>query len=259
MLLFLNKDPKVCPVKMCILFDLFFELMVKLQSKRENFYMSEKAKNSSTQEAEIERFKLLAFRYQEIGASYGIKIYPFRGPDLPYLSKANSDDRNRASDFLDFILSVHEEALAATETLINTRQLLWRALRKYSLVPGREIFDHITDEDVVIIYNEDQKAIFWNLQFFKVSSLSVEELFFGQWFNFTRRDPSIQEKLYRLALDVITGRVEGNFIPDVPPHVVEEIDSIERTRTLMEIPMGSVLTKGGKFGGMLIIQRMKIL
>lgn len=225
--------------------------------------MNLKAKNSAILDDElgsIERFKTLALRYQEIGALYGIRIYPFRGPDFPYLSKASNEERKKASDFLELILSIHEETLAsASEAPINSAQLLWRALKRYSLVPGADIFDHITDDDVVIIYGEEQQTIFWNLQFFKVSSLSVEELFFGKWYEFTRRAPEIQEKLYKLAVDVISGKVTGNFVPDVPPHEVQEIDSLEKIRTLMALPMASVLTKDGKFGGILVIQRMTVL
>ncbi len=208
----------------------------------------------------LERFKALALRYQEIGALYNIRIHAFRGPDFPYLSKATPEERKKAADFLELILSIHEETLAqASEAPINTKQLLWRALGRYSLVPGRDIFDHITEEDVVIIYDENQQTIFWNLQFFKVSSLSVEELFFGKWYEFTRRAPEIQEKLYQMAVNVISGKITGNFIPDVPPHEVEEIDSLEKIRTMMELPMCSVLTKKGAFGGILVVQRMKVL
>lgn len=227
--------------------------------------MSQKAKNLSEEFEDendtkgLERFKGLALRYQEIGALYGIRIHPFRGADLPYLSQATPEERSKAADFLELILSIHEETLTATEAPINTRQLLWRALGRFSLVPGRDIFDHLTDEDVVILYDDQQRAIFWNLQFFKVSSFSVEELFFGQWFKFTKRDPSIQAKLYEMAVKIISGEITGNFIPDVPPHEVEEIDSIERIKTLMALPFGSVLKRESKFGGILLVQRMKVL
>ncbi len=210
-------------------------------------------------EQEAKRFRTLALRYQEIGANYGIKLNPFRSPEMPLFEKASSEERKKATDFLEYIVGIHEETLAALEVPINTRQLVWRALRKINLVPGPEVFDSIADDDVVVIYNDAQSAIFWNLQFFKFSSLSVEEMFFGVWYNFTKRDPAIHQKLYEMAVNVITGKITGTFVPGVPAHEVQEIDTIECVKTIMEIPYGSVLTKDGKFGGILIVQRMTVI
>lgn len=217
--------------------------------------------NSDTDwgEQEAKRFRTLALRYQEIGANYGIKLNPFRSPEMPLFEKATPEERKNATDFLESIVATHEETLAASEAPINTKQLVWRALRRLSLIPGSEVFDFIADDDVVLIYNDAQAAVFWNLQFFKFSSLTVEDMFFGVWYNFTKRDPAIQQKLYEMAVAVITGKITGTFEPGIPPHVVEEVDSPESLKTMMAIPYASVLTKNGKFGGILVVQRMKII
>lgn len=178
---------------------------------------------------------------------------------MPLLSKASPEDIRNATFFLESVVSIHEETLAANEKPINSRQLLWRALRKLSLVPKPEIFNMIKEDDVVVIYDDTQKAVFWNLQFFKYASLTVEEMFFGHWFNFTRRDQEIHNKLYEMAVNIISGKITGIFSPDVPPHEVEEVDTVECIRTLMEIPHGCVLTKNGQLGGILIVQRMRII
>jgi PAS domain-containing protein len=209
--------------------------------------------------SEAKRFGRLALRYQEIANAVGIKLHPFRSPEMPLFLKATPEERKTATDFLETIVSIHEETISESEAPINTQQLLWRALRRFSLIPGPDIFSQITNEDVTLIYDESQRAIFWNLQFFKFSSLSVEELFFGHWYKFTKRSPEIQQKLYEMAVNVISGKITGSFIPGVPPHVVEEIDTLECIKTIMEIPYGSVLTNNGKFGGILIVQKMRII
>lgn len=227
--------------------------------------MSESAKswqNSNDSEGgthQATRFRALALRYQEIAAAEGVRLTPFRGPDMPLFSKATPQARKTATDFLESIVAVHEETLAATENPINTRQLLWRALRRLSLVPGPEVFDHIANDDVVIIYNDQQTAVFWNLQFFNYSSLTVEEMFFGLWYEFTRRAPEIQAKLYEMAMNLISGKITGTFVPGVPAHEVEEVGTLECMKTMMELPHGSVLTKDGKLGGILIVQRMRVI
>ena len=208
---------------------------------------------------EANRFRQLAFRYQEIATMANIKLRPFRSDEMPFFLKATPDERRKAIDFLEGVVSIHEETLAASEALINTCQLLWRALNRFSLVPGPDIFERITNNDVVLIYSEDQRAIFWNLQFFRFSSLTVEELFFNHWFNFTKRDPEIHKKIYEMAVDVISGKITGTFSPGIPAHEVEEVGILECTKTKMEIPYASVLTKNGKFNGLLVVQCMTII
>ena len=51
----------------------------------------------------------------------------------------------------------------------------------------------------------------------------------------------------------------GFFVPGVPGHVVEEVNTLECIRTWMEIPWGAILTHNGLLGGILIVQRMKVL
>ena len=136
---------------------------------------------------------------------------------------------------------------------------IWSALVNHSLVRGPEIFERFTDEDVVIIYQANQTIIFWNLQFFRFTNLTVEQIFFSAWHTVTKRDPEIQKKLYQMAVDVINGKITGTFIPDVPGHEVEELHTENPMRTWMELSWVSVLTRDRAFGGILVVQKMRIL
>lgn len=204
-------------------------------------------------------FRKLALKYAEIGNAEGIKIRPFVSPDMPLFQKAGPLERQQAVDFLQTIVSIHEETLAAGERVIDSKRLIWRALGKLSLVPGADVFENFTDDDIVLIYSDNQTILFWNLQFFKFISLTVEHLFFSPWHMVTKRAPEIHEKLYQMAIDIISGKIKGTFRPPVPGHEVQEVDTAECLRTWMELPFGSVLTRNGALGGIMIVQRMKII
>lgn len=208
---------------------------------------------------EVEKFRNLALRYQEIGANEGIKINPFVSSDLPLFQQATAEDRKMATDFLNVIVDIHEETIAGGYKAINTKQLIWKALGKLGLIPGPDVFEKFKDDDIVLIYREDHTVQFWNLQFFKFTSLTVEQMFFERWFNVTQRDPAIQQKLHEMAVNLITGKIKGNFVPDVPGHEVQEVNTLESIRTWMELPFGSTLTKNGNLGGILIVQRMRVI
>ena len=215
--------------------------------------------DSESGAGEADLFRNLALRYTAIGAHEGIKVTPFEAPEMPLFQKATPAQRKTAIEFLGTIVQIHEETIAAGDRAIDSRKLVWRALSKLSLVPGPEIFNFITEDDVVLIYQENQTVVFWNLQFFQYASLTVEQLFFEVWHEFTKRDIEIQKKLYQMALDLISGKITGVFSPDVPGHVVEELGTVERLKTWMEIPYASSLTKNGAFGGILVIKKMKII
>lgn len=223
--------------------------------------MSDAAKkiveHNSTGEAEV--FRQLALRYAEIGALEGIRVLPYLSPDMPYFQKASHEQRTRAISYLKTIVDIYEETIAFGDKASSSRKLIWRALSKLSLVPSPDIFEHFKDEDSVIIYNNEQTVIFWSLQFFQYISFTVEQMFFCPWHEFTKRDDEIHKNLYDMAVKIITGQITGNFVPDVPGHEVQEINTLECLRTWMEVPFASVLTKNGSFGGMLIVQKMKIL
>lgn len=208
---------------------------------------------------ELEKFRELALRYADIAKQEGIRIIPFNSPEMPLFQKATIEERKIASESLETIVNIHEETIAAGERAISTRKLIWRALSKYSLVPGPDIFEHFKDEDVVIIYQENQRILFWNLQFFRFTSLTIEQIFFSVWHQMTKRSPEIQVRLQKMAEDLVTGKITGNFVPPVPGHEVEEVDTLECIRTWMELPFGSVLTRKGNLAGILIVQKMKIL
>lgn len=211
----------------------------------------------NTGEAEV--FRELALRYKEIAAKEGVRIIPFTAPHMPLFQNATHEERTKAIGYLKTIVDIHEETIAAGDNAVNSRRLIWRALSKLSLVPGPDIFEHFSDNDVVLIYQENQTIAFWNLQFFKYTSLTVEQLFFSRWHEFTERAPEIQQKLINTVMKILSGEITKNFTPDVPGHEVQELNTLENIRTWMEIPFGSVLTKDGAFGGFLIVQTMRIL
>lgn len=222
--------------------------------------MNGQLKNSiEVSDEQIIRFKELSERYVNIGKDVGISIRAFTDNSLPYFHKASTEHQISALELLEFIVKTYEETIMAGENPLNTRTLLWRTLRKLNLSPTVDTFNHITDEDIVLIYDETFKNVFWNIQFFRVSSFTIEQLFFTVWPEMTKRDPKYFEQCLKLCQDVYSGKIRGDIFPDIPEHVVEEIDSPELIKTKMSIPFASTLTMNGNFGGLLVVQRMQII
>ncbi len=204
-----------------------------------------------------EDFKRLSLRYAEIGNQEGANMIAFHSADLPLFHAAPAEVQKSVTDFLKTVVSIHEETLASGEAAINSKQLIWRALSRFSLVPHSDFFNHLEDDDVVLVYNDQQMMMFWSLQFFEFASFTVEQIFCGRWWEFTKRDPAIQQQLFQLASDVCTGKLKGLFEVNVPGHIVEELQTDESIKNWVEFPCACSLTKNGSVAGFLVIQRMK--
>lgn len=206
-----------------------------------------------------QEFKALALRYSEIGAKEGVRVIPFLAPEMPLFAKASEDEQKNATELLRTIVGIYEETLAAGSNALNPQQLIWRALAKFKLIPEPDVFSRFKIEDIVLVYNEQQTLVFWNLQFFKYVSLSVEQLFLDKWYLFTKRDPAVQEKITQMAINAFSGKYSGTFKIDIPGHEVEEVGTLENVKSWMDILWGSILTRDQNFGGLLIVQRMRLL
>lgn len=215
--------------------------------------------SSITAEERITCFKELANRYVEIGKKVGIPIRAYTDEDLPHYHKAATEYQISSLELLEFIVKTYEETLMAGENPLYSSSLLWRAFKRLNVSPTTDAFNYIKDDDIVMIYNESFQTIFWNIQFFKVSSFTIEQLFFIPWPEITRRDPLILEQCMKVCEDVYSEKISGNIFPNIPEHTVEELNSPELIKTKMSIPFASTLKKNGKFGGLMVVQRMRVI
>lgn len=205
-----------------------------------------------------QEFRTLALRYVEIGFQEGVRVIPFLSPEMPLFAKATAEERQKATDSLRTIVGIHEETLSSGTGALNSQQLIWRALTKFNLIPEPEVFTKFKSEDIVLVYDDQQTLVFWNLQFFKYVSLSVEQLFLDKWYLFTKRDPAVQEKIAQMASNAFSGKYSGTFEINIPGHEVEEVGTLENVKSWMEILWGSILKRNKNFGGLLIVQRMRL-
>ncbi len=122
-------------------------------------------------------------------------------------------------------MAVFGEVLAHDEKLTDSPKLLWRYLNKLRYTPCPDIFDKIQDTDIVEIYGSDQIHIFQNFNFFDWISIPLEQILSLTWYENTKRDAKIQKLLFKEASRIISGEIKSTFVPNVPWHWIEEINT----------------------------------
>lgn len=103
--------------------------------------------------------------------------------------------------------------------------LLWRFIQLMGYRPTSDLFDHITGEDVVEIYDRNHKQIFCNLRFFSVSSYSFEELKHLPAKELFERPPELMELLIQEVSALFASSDPKTVQSKLPPHIAKELHS----------------------------------
>jgi hypothetical protein len=118
----------------------------------------------------IVKFRSLLEYFVKIAAIEGTSVQPYSSPELLLFQKLDSTRQEETIRLLSRTLEVFDETRAEGYRLKDTPQLLWRCLRRLKMTPKSDVFDRISDTDVVEVYSSEYVGIFRNIQFYdKVS------------------------------------------------------------------------------------------
>ncbi|OFZ18453.1 MAG: hypothetical protein A2X94_00470 [Bdellovibrionales bacterium GWB1_55_8] len=210
-------------------------------------------------EDRVERFRQMSLLYSQMVHEEGILVRPFRSPGLELFANSSPERQLAAIDCLSESLEIFTELRDEGCSLKDTPRLLWRSLNRLRLIPEKDIFDKISDEDVVEIYSLDHRQRFRNLKFFEVCSFSIEDIFAVEWWNVTRRDPEIERKLYDIGQGFVTGKTDKTIEIGIPEHVFEEVNSTELLKCKIQLKYMSPLRTDGRLSAVMVTNRSTIV
>jgi hypothetical protein len=174
----------------------------------------------------FEQFSSLLDRYAEflIGAGKQVRReHPVRAESL--FMALSTLQKERLISRLDSAISLFEEVIAAGDSLNDSRRFLWRYFVRCGGAPSSDIFGRIVDTDIVEVYSTEQIHLFQNLNFFDWVGASLETIFCQSWHQYTQRDPQVEKQIYSSAGRIITGEIRETLDPQVPWHLIEEVET----------------------------------
>jgi hypothetical protein len=203
----------------------------------------------------LDAFRQLSKRHCELVAKEGIQILPFHDERLTFFSKLSSGKQLQVIEQLSETVSIYEAMRSESVSLRDNPQLIWRSMSRSGLTPPGDLFDKITDEDIVVIFAPDQRQLFRNLEFLRHSILTLEELCATEWYRYTKRDPRIVQQLRKLTEDITSGRKTGTFDPEVEEHEIEQLGSQGSSKLRIKISRVAPITSDGKVMGIIVVER----
>jgi hypothetical protein len=201
-------------------------------------------------------FRELCIAYSEFGTMAGVEILPYR---------ENSNERfltlprEHQQGILTSLRASIEICTSAVQNNIDIRydslSLMWWSIKKAGLRPHSDLFGRLEQNDIIEIYDTNQRQLFRSFNMFNCISYSLEELFSYQWWELFERDNEINERLVRLGTSLLNGEAPAI---DVPPHVIKEKFSRRRTAHQIHHRLGAPLfLQGGRsVGGFIFCSRV---
>lgn len=207
-------------------------------------------------------FIILSLKLVAFGKKAGVDITPFRDEKLPLFSQLPSKVQSQVIEHLTSKVDCLELAETEGKQFRSNKQMLWHTLVAMGLTPCSDVFDKITDEDVIEIHSlgNDILQIYHSFSFYDKTSYTLEELCSIDWQELYITDDMTTVNLLNMASKVSSGEYGETFDPDFPNYIVQEKNSALGYKIEIEYKFGSPLfDKAGTPVACLSVEGLSVL
>jgi hypothetical protein len=194
----------------------------------------------------------------------GVSVRPFLDPSLPIFSNYETKLQDQIIHGIVADLEIFESMRNEGHSLKDTPKLVWRYMHKLGLVPQSDIFDKITDNDIVEVYlvsDGAQRQVFRNLKFLECVSFTIDQIFGSDWRVTTTRDEKAAGKIFEIAIAIMTEKITNTLAVDslIERHIVQEVDSPELFTISIQMKYMSPVKQNGKVAGAFVINHSEVI
>lgn len=125
------------------------------------------------------------------------------------------------TEYLDILM--YAEAQVRADKEHGEKQLLWHVIKYLSLVPPDDLFDRISQNHFIEIYNSAGIQVYRNLEFCKIVSYSIAEMSVYRWDQLYKRDESITNLIIKDGVQRGFSGTRELFKLNIPVHRVSEV------------------------------------
>lgn len=207
----------------------------------------------------VERFHRLACQLQTCLHQEGLEIRVAKGDFPESFSKLNADVQLSQllhfEDYVEACLELQSEG----NSLKDSWKLILKCLHKMNLQSPSHILEKIRDSHIVEIYNKNHIQTFRNLNFFACCSYSLDELMSEPWWKLFRREDEINRQIFYHGSTVLSGDRRETFHPNIPTHLLEEIESPRRYQMYIDIDFMAPVYQDGIVAQAIVLESVRLL
>ncbi len=172
-------------------------------------------------------FVKLADQLSNLINSHGIPCKPYQR-NLPFFSLLPNEKKIAVISNIKFYYELCLEQVAEGYSLKDNPSFIWRAFRHFGYTPTSDLFAQIENHHIIEIYTDEGIQVFRNLKYFEYCSYTLEELYTLEWYNLYERSLEMQSMAFESISKIFKGEQLTNFNPEMPKHIVKELQSSER-------------------------------
>lgn len=178
-----------------------------------------------------DNFKQVLESLSEIHARFGIGLPPYSDPSLVWYGQLSQLEQKSAFNMANTYHGICQSIESDGASLRDNRVFLWRGLKELGLNFDNDLFDRITEDDLIEVYNSQNIGLFRNLKFYDFISYPMEDIYCRPWTDlFTRPDLEKSMKLVEAAESVFNKNGQTVNTKSLGFHRVIETDSPERLK-----------------------------
>ena len=163
---------------------------------------------------------------------YGKESNP-NNQELPYFSAMTNGAQERATHALEALVQVAEEMISIGHSPLDSGVLAWRTLQRLGFrYPSNAFESYRGEEDIIQIYDADQRLIFASLNFFLQIGYSTEDVYARPWFALWERDKEVEAKIMKQCMEILKPEAWSNLVVHSPVHEVIECGLPTKRRAL---------------------------
>ncbi len=143
----------------------------------------------------------------------------------PFYQKASLINRLHLQNIL---------AQDAIDSDLTEAQYVWNMLNALKAKAPEQLFEMLKVKDYIEIRDLNGVQVAANLNFLKVLSYSLEELFWYPWDELFTRDQKITTEIMNKFFYCIT-EAKSFFDPEIPEHICSELKSLEKRSAIVKM------------------------
>lgn len=198
-----------------------------------------------------EEFKKQSYLLSQMLKNEGMKVEPFL-PGLPYFTKLSTQKKQSVLRSLSVYVSICHEQVEEGYKIKDSNALTWRALSKLGLTPPSDLFNHLTNDEIIEIYDLEGHQLYRNFRFYEHCSYTLEELYSVEWWYLFSRDGAITDALMDEAQKVYRDEFSGVYFSHTDKHVVKELVSVDKLTNYYRAKVFSPLYAKKRVEGILV-------
>jgi hypothetical protein len=214
--------------------------------------------NVSNERCTEHEFKKIAMEFCEALKVVGIQMLPFHTSFSLHFSKRSKKAQKKILAYLDINLEILNECILSGENAFDNKVLLWRVFKRIGGAPQDDIFDKISDDDLVEVYFPDHTPLFRNLKFYREFSYTVDQALCQTWYQASSRDLIITFKVMKFAL-MFMRNAKKTVAWSIPAHYVDEKGTSMLYRALVRLKFLSGVHSGGELKAMICTSEANVV